>query len=712
MRRSLAFAVVFLVLGAASVPVGIAKAGGPSATPARQRGAGAPAPAFVTPPIFESTQVTLPGGASFDGFGTAVAVRGTTVFVGAPYVLDSSGSYVGAVYVLDHAGGGWVVQARLMPGDETPYGYFGSALAVEGGTLVVGAPGTRVGANDGQGAVYVFEESGGRWVQTARLSAPDGAAYDRLGWSVALSGTTMVAGAPDASIDGNYEQGAAYVFSRPDTVWAYDAKLVVEDGTPDDGFGEAVATSGGIVAIGAPQAGSYSGTVRAYVKAAGAWEQEAALVPGSAEGRFGAALNFTGDALLVGSPWADYSGAVFQYTRTDGVWSDATSITPAGSVSTFGASIARDGDLLVVAAPNTYIPGVQAPGSAHLFRLVDGTWGEQMLLAPSTHVHEAFLATALVDGEVVSGDPSATVGTHDFQGALMWWAMAPLVQAVTPRIAPTAGGTTVTLTGRYLMPGATVTIGGVPATDPTAVDPQTLTAVTPARPAGPADIVVTNTDGRASTLTPGLMFGNADLAVAALSVPSAVGTDVPMLVKATTRNTGKHPSVTTTTRFYLSSDAMLDANDVILASQKVPALSAGRAYAAWSSATVPRWTEAGWYYLFAVADVTGLVGELNETNNVRRVRLKVGCDVTVSNLAAPEKVRAGEGFRATVTTANLGPGPAADRRRGSTCRPMRSAAGTTGRLASASSACSTQGRRASGAVPSRSPTRWRRARIS
>ena len=113
--------------------------------------------------------------------------------------------------------------------------------------------------NFGQGAVYVFTEPASGWAdetQAAKLTATDGAESSVLGSSVAVSGTTIAAGAPDATVNGNFGKGAVYVFTEPASGWADEtqaAKLTATDGVSGDGLGSSVAVSGTTIAAGAPR---------------------------------------------------------------------------------------------------------------------------------------------------------------------------------------------------------------------------------------------------------------------------------------------------------------------------------------------------------------------------------------------------------------------------------------------------------------------------
>jgi hypothetical protein len=149
-------------------------------------------------------------------------------------------------------------QAERRLGDGVPGDVF-AVVAVSGDTLVVGAPGRAVGANQAQGAVYVFQRPVSGWakaVEVARLTASDGAASDRLGGSVAVDGDTIVAGAAAHKVGPNDSQGAAYVFVKPGTGWrntTQSAELTASDGAASDGFSAAVGISGDTIVAGPAQ---------------------------------------------------------------------------------------------------------------------------------------------------------------------------------------------------------------------------------------------------------------------------------------------------------------------------------------------------------------------------------------------------------------------------------------------------------------------------
>ena len=153
---------------------------------------------------------------------TSVSISGDTVVVAAPGVTANGIRSEGEADVFVEPSSGWasMTQTAKLTASDNAASYqgsgfeFGYSVAISGNTVVVGAIDALVGNND-QGAAYVFVEPTSGWAsmtQTAKLIASDGQARDLLGISVSISGNTVVAGAEFAKIGLNTSQGAAYVF--------------------------------------------------------------------------------------------------------------------------------------------------------------------------------------------------------------------------------------------------------------------------------------------------------------------------------------------------------------------------------------------------------------------------------------------------------------------------------------------------------------------
>jgi FG-GAP repeat/PKD domain len=224
------------------------------------------------------------------------------------------------------------------------------------------------------------------------ISAEDGQADDGFGASVAMSGDTLVVGAPGAS-DG----GAAYVFTRCGGSWTLQQKLLPAPPNPTtaqvDDFGATVAISGETIAVGDPH-GSYMGTqnggVYVFVRNGGTWSQQAFLERFDDEQTLGWSLSLDGDTLAVGAPFGEHpggtSGRVFVYLRSGTSWGFQQEIAGVLGIQgpvQFGRSVSLDQDTLVVGDPFQSEVGVGMSGTVSVFTRSGGTWTEQQELSAS-----------------------------------------------------------------------------------------------------------------------------------------------------------------------------------------------------------------------------------------------------------------------------------------------------------------------------------------
>lgn len=349
-----------------------------------------------------------------------VAIDGDTLAIGADFEdsgaagidgdqSDNSAEDAGAMYVYARdPSGAWAQEAYLKASnpegtdiDDPIFGdRFGSALALSGNTLVVGArfesggsPGINGDQSDNSaehsGAVYVFErDSLGVWSQTAYIKASNPDPSDGFGANVAIDGDTLVVVAVNeasgaAGVNGDQTDnsvpfaGAVYVFTRDDRGdWAQQAYIKPSKLQPRTDFGSSVAIDGDTLVVGAYQEdGIADNTGAAYVftrDAAGVWSEQARLETSNLEedDGFGFAVAVDGDTLAVsavfedgGSPGVNGdetdnsvlgSGAVYVFTRdTAGVWTQQAYIKTEhpGLADQLGlGQIALGGDLLVVGA--------------------------------------------------------------------------------------------------------------------------------------------------------------------------------------------------------------------------------------------------------------------------------------------------------------------------------------------------------------------------
>ena len=360
------------------------------------------------------------------------------------------------------------------PGDN-----FGYSVAISGDTVVVGAfredsSATGVdgdqnneGATD-SGAAYVFTRSGSTWSQQAYLKASNTEAQDRFGYSVAISGDTVVVGAigEDSSATGidstpnesASSAGAAYVFTRSGSTWSQQAYLKASNTGAQDRFGLSVAVSGDTVVIGAYQEDSSTtgvggnqndetafnaGAAYVFTRSGSTWSQQAYLKASNTGGgnqfsstpgdNFGWSVAISGDTVVVGAYLEDSSapgidstpnesatdaGAAYVFTRSGSTWSQQAYLKASntGAYDYFGTSVAISGDTVVVGAPDedssaTGVDGDQslnnasASGAAYLFTLPTAATAP-LVTAPTS---ASITATTATLGGNVTGDGGATI---------------------------------------------------------------------------------------------------------------------------------------------------------------------------------------------------------------------------------------------------------------------------------------------------------------
>src|SRR5688572_2416690 len=155
-----------------------------------------------------------------------------------------------------------------------------------------------------------------------------------------------------------------------------------------------------------------------------------------------------------------------------------------------------------------------------------------------------------------------------------------------------------------------------------------------------------------------LMRVGPDLVISALTVPGTAGAGTTVTVTDTTRNAGGGAAAPSTTRFYLSTNAVLDAADAPLASRTVPVLAAGTSDGASTSVAIPAGLAAGTYYLIAGADADNAVAETQEVNNTFSRTIQIGADLSITGITVPGDAGAGLAITLGDTTRNVGAGAA------------------------------------------------------
>ncbi len=485
-------------------------------------------PITIDPTLTQQTQFVASNGAGFDHFGAAVAISEDTAVVGVPDSDPNSTTNAGAVYVFVRTGSTWSQQAQLTASDAASNDNFGAAVAISGDTIVVGAYGDDNGFNSDQGSAYVFVRSGTTWSQQAKLTVGDGAANDWFGYAVAVSGDTVMIGAPLDDFGSTVNQGSAYVFVRSGVAWSQQQQLNATDTADSDNFGFAVALQGGTSVIGAPaddvSGSSDQGSACVFVRSNTTWSQQQQLIAsdGASGDLLGYAVAISGETVTIGAPRDDNGGNVDQgsayvFVRSSTTWSQQTKLMSSDGADgdTFGNAIAISGDMVVVGAPTNDVGGNADQGSAYVFVRSGATWSQQQQAQASdgTGNDNAGSAVAISGFTALVGTPNDDVNGNTDQG--LTYVFSPTCPTMTLSPTMLSNGTQ-----NLLYPTTTIASSAGTA-------PLTYTIISGALPAG-----LTLTSGGTLSGTP-TVAGNFNFTVKVTDANLCTGTRAYSLAIAT-----------------------------------------------------------------------------------------------------------------------------------------------------------------------------------
>lgn len=325
----------------------------------------------------EEQKLTAIGAAPFDLFGNSVAISPIFIVVGAPSsdgpqsgpALDARGS---AHVFVKQGTGFWVEHQTLIASDAAPFDQFGSSVAIDGNTLVVGA-------RSGQTA-YVFTWQGGVWVEEQKLTASNTASLIAANSFVAINQDTVVVGAPSDTGSAGQEQGAAYVFVNQGGVWTEQQKLIASDGAAFDRLGNSVGIDQNTIVVGAllhgPN-GKQQGAAYVFAKVGNTWMEQQKLTASDPMpfDLFGSSVSIGENTIVVGASFGDKNatantGAAYLFARESLVWMERQKITASDAAKDdwFGFSVTTDGNEVIVGAPLDDLRGGANQGSVYAFK--------------------------------------------------------------------------------------------------------------------------------------------------------------------------------------------------------------------------------------------------------------------------------------------------------------------------------------------------------
>jgi hypothetical protein len=361
-------------------------------------------------------------GAQFDFFGNSIAILDDTLLIGAPFDDDvASGS--GSAYVFQFDGRRWTEDQKLVPADGAADDRFGRSVALSGDAAVVGA-GEDDGGGVDSGSAYVYRFDGSAWVEEQKLVAFDAAEGDLFGSSVAVDDETIVIGAA-LDDDNGLDSGSAYVYRFDGNAWIEEQKLVASDGVAGAWFGLSVSVSNDTAVIGArldDEGGFRAGAAYVYRFDGNAWIEEQKLVASdaAAEDQFGQSVGVSGQVAVIGA-WGDddkgaESGSAYVYRFDGNAWVEEQKLVPSDGSGgdVFGASVAVAGVSSIIGARDDDDNGTRS-GSSYVYRFDGNEWVEELkLLASDGSEGDNFGASVAISGDTaVSGAPGTNVVGFD-----------------------------------------------------------------------------------------------------------------------------------------------------------------------------------------------------------------------------------------------------------------------------------------------------------
>ena len=336
---------------------------------------------------------------------------------------------------------------------------FGAAVASDGALVAVGLPGSDDAGPDA-GLVAVYRVEGSDLVFDSVISVPDGRSATNFGAALAMDGASILVGAPrqPSTVKGPPPDLQAAIFRRAAGGWTLSKEF--SSSGSDDAFGTSVALDGDLAVIGAPGDGGGEGAAYLFEVDGSNMQQLKPAHPGTGN-RFGHAVSASKGKVAVGAPGGMVAnaatGSVHLYQLIGGNLSDINASDPltgseAAADAQFGTSVALDGDALIVGAPGEG----QEAGAAYLFAVSGGSVLETgRAEAEGSNAGDRFgAAVALSGAEIAIGSPGFSTGA----GRVFRYDPALSLQDIVPNQgAQMAFGSAVSLFGSRLAIGAPTT---------------------------------------------------------------------------------------------------------------------------------------------------------------------------------------------------------------------------------------------------------------
>jgi hypothetical protein len=307
--------------------------------------------------------------------------------------------------------------------------FFGQSVSISGDTAIVGAPqDDDTGSGPGSAYVYVRNPATSLWTEQQKLLASDGADGDLFGYSVSISGDTVIVGAYGNDDDGT-NRGSVYIFVRNAGTWTEQQKLLNSNGQVNDWFGLSVSISGDTVAVsaeGEDDNGSQSGAAFIYVRNGITWTEQQKLLPSDNQTNsyFGHAVAISGDTVVIGKYLFSTAGSAYVFVRNPitPMWTEQQKLVASDALTSngghFGSSVAISNDTIIIGAPFDYPDLDGVVGSAYVYLRSGILWAEQQKLRASDLIlGEVFGFSVSVSNDTAVVGAVGYISSNNYNGA-------------------------------------------------------------------------------------------------------------------------------------------------------------------------------------------------------------------------------------------------------------------------------------------------------
>ena len=363
----------------------------------------------------EGQVVPAPDGGNTN-WGHSVDISGTTLIAGYTSYVGNDGG----VFILEQKGKKWELLDHFKTPDGGTRDWYGHAVAIEGDYAVVSAyedggkkPVAGGPLGEGPGKVYVYQRGAREFAEMVKLKGEGIQNNDRFGYSVDISGNTLIAGTPFH----DEQKGAVYVYQLDGKQWKQQAKLQADDASLKNRFGWDCAISENTIVVGAPLAAApdrLSGAVYVFKRQGDAWAQVAKITPDDGDGgdAFGVAVDVSKSRIIAGANKDENeakkrgSGSAYIFAGVGDVYTQEAKLTAdkLQEGAGFGLSVAIDVNRALIGAPSTNTKANDNSGAAYAFLKVGADWVFQARVIPEKGPDEAGLAGGDNMGSAVALD--------------------------------------------------------------------------------------------------------------------------------------------------------------------------------------------------------------------------------------------------------------------------------------------------------------------